>query len=334
MKQRTKLPSALLKTLICVAALAWVSNGVQWSALSDIRLAANPALLAAALGIFLTTPVLQGIRLRRLLASQDIAIGVVESVRLAFAGNFMNFAAPIGSTTGDVFKAIYLGRRTRHSWEAAAITFVDRGIGLSTLLISVTLLAWLSGPASPLAVLRGYLAAISVVLVAGVAAFLFLGTGGVVGRVASRLPKREELSRVAAATRTLFLSPGVLLLACLDTVGIHLAAAASFLCVALGLGFGLGVADWPSLYATFSAGELVRALPGPPQGLGTMEMAYSYFFATWALPAQIISGAVVIRMVMLISSLPGAAFAFGWKPAPQATPAETTPLPDVALQAA
>lgn len=316
MSSTAKLMVRALKAAVCVAALAWVARGVEWMELATIWRSADPLLLVAALMIFLATPVLQGIRLRRLLASQSITLGSAESIRLAFAGNFMNFAAPIGSTTGDVFKAIYVGRRTRYSWEAAAITLVDRAIGLGTLLFSVTAIAWFAGEGSPLAVLRHYLAALSLGLLGGLGVFLalpLLDRSGLVHRLVSKAPRRQELMRIAGATRTLFMSPGVLLLAVIDTIGIHLAAAASFLCVALALGFELRLPEWAALYAMFSAGELVRALPGPPQGLGTMEVAYSYFFAAWAAPAQILSSALVIRMVMLAASLPGAAFALGWK---------------------
>jgi uncharacterized protein (TIRG00374 family) len=303
-----------LKAAICIAAIAWVARGVAVEELIAVWLEANKPLLACALLLFLLTPLLQAVRLRRLLAAQDIRIGMGESVRLAFAGNFMNFAAPIGSTTGDVFKAIYLGRRTKRSWEAAATTFADRGIGLGTLLLCVTLIALLSRTDSALALLRGYLTVLSLVLVAGVGLVLWLPmrTNPWISRWIERLPKRDVLLRAGRATRMLLASPRVLTLAVVDTLGIQIAAAASFLCVALALGFRIAPDDWVAVYAFFSAGEIVKALPGPPQGLGTMEVAYSFFFSHWAGASQIVSAAIAIRLVNLICSLPGALFATGW----------------------
>jgi uncharacterized membrane protein YbhN (UPF0104 family) len=123
-----------------------------------------------------------------------------------------------------------------------------------------------------------------------------------------KLPGGATSRRVAAAMRVLLASPVALVLAVIDTLGIQMAAAGSFLCVALALGFRIDPSEWTALYAFFSAGEIVKALPGPPQGLGTMEMAYAYFFKSWAAPAQILSAALGIRAVALLCSLPGAAF--------------------------
>jgi uncharacterized protein (TIRG00374 family) len=304
------------KTAVCVAAIAWVARGVDFGGWGAVWLDADKSLLAAAVLLFFATPVLQGVRLRRLLAGQGISLGAAESVQLAFAGNFMNFAAPIGSTSGDVYKAIYLGRREQQGWEAATVTFLDRAVGLGTLLLSVTAIALLSGADSRLSPLRGYLTVLSLGMLAAIAATLWLTAPGAdrLGAWLARAPKRATLERIAHATRALFSRPGVLALAVVDTVGIQIAAAGSFLCLALALGFAINPDDLLAVYAFFSSGEIVKALPGPPQGLGTMEVAYSFFFADWAGPTQIVSAALAIRAVNLICSLPGAAFVVGWKP--------------------
>lgn len=305
--------STTLKAAICVAAVAWVARGIDLGDLTGVWSRADKPLLLLALPIFLLTPLLQAARLRRLLAAQAIHIGWAESIRLAFAGNFMNFAAPIGSTTGDVFKAIYLGRRTERGWEAAAITFADRAVGLGTLLLCVTLIALLSGGDGRLAALRGYLTVLSLGLLAGAGLILWLPTqmSPRVSGWIERVPRHDALLRAARATRLLLASPRVLMLAVIDTLGIQVAAAASFLCIALALGFQIAPEEWLALYAFFSAGEIVKALPGPPQGLGTMEVAYSFFFSPWAGASQIVSAAIAIRLVNLICALPGAAFAIG-----------------------
>lgn len=304
----------LVRVAICLAAILWVVRGVQLSEVSAAWQNADKWLLAAGLMAFLLTPLLQAVRLWRLLAVQGVHISLVESVRLAFAGNFLNFAAPIGSTSGDVFKAIYVGRRCKQSWEAATTIFVDRGVGLGTLLLSVTVIALLAGGQSRLASLRGYLTLLSLGLLAGglLVVTLPLWKRTPAARWLDRLPKRDVLLRIARATRILLASPRTLLLAVIDTLGIQIAAAGSFLCVALALGFRLDMADWTALYAFFSTGELVKALPGPPQGLGTMELTYGFLLADWAGPAQILSSAIAIRTVALLASLPGAAAAVSW----------------------
>ena len=79
-----------------------------------------------------------------------------------------------------------------------------------------------------------------------------------------------------------------------------------FLLVALGLGFVIPATGLIDLYAYFSAGEIVKSIPGPPQGLGTMELAYRWFFGDWASASQIVSAALAIRLVGLVCALPGA----------------------------
>jgi len=303
--------SFLAKWTICGIALWWVARGVAVDELLSSWLNANPLLLIGAIGIFLLTPVLQGVRLKRLLDAQGSPISAAESIRLAFAGNFMNFAVPIGSTTGDVYKAAYLGRRSDRPWEVTVTTFIDRGIGLATLLLSVALIVLASGPNSPLAPMKAYLALLSLGLIAGVGAIRWFPLQTLDHPRLAWVPARDKIVRVATAARGSVASPKILTLAILDTLGIQIAATASFLCVTLALGFQMGSHDWFNLYAFFSTGEIVKALPGPPQGLGTLEAAYGIFFQQWATPSQIVNAAVAIRAINLICSLPGAALAIG-----------------------
>jgi len=308
----------LAKCGICAGAGWWALRNVSLSAFTGSWQAADPVLLAAAAGIFLLTPILQGVRLRRLLAVEGMSLGLSESVHLAFAGNFVNFAVPLGSTTGDVYKAAVLGRTTRRTAEAAAVTMVDRAIGFGTLLISVTLLVVAGGPGSPLAPLRGALIGGSAGALAA-ATFLalspaegwplagrFLAAKGHSGRLRAA---RAALERGLASARRVLRRPDALAMAVLDTLGIQVAATASFLLAAVALGFEIPVGEYGRLYAFFSAGEMVKAMPGPPQGMGTLEAAYGVFFRGWASPAAIVSAAVAIRGINLVCSLPGAPLA-------------------------
>ncbi|MGE0479542.1 MAG: lysylphosphatidylglycerol synthase transmembrane domain-containing protein [Phycisphaerae bacterium] len=298
----------ILRIAICLAALVWVFRGVQIADLATVYHRTQAPLLLGAIACFLLTPFLQAIRLRSLLAARGIPLELAASTRLAFVGNFLNHAAPLGSTAGDVYKAVVVARRAPQSWEAATVVLVDRAIGLVTLLFSVTLIAWVAGHESRLAALRGYLGVASALLAGGAAVVVLLPHrcwSALRERTAS-LRHGDKLERIVRTTRALLASPGALLTAVVVTLAIQIAAAASFLCIALSLGFRFGLAEWPSLYAFFSTGEIVKALPGPPQGLGTMELAYRHLFADWAGPLQIVSAALAIRIVGLLCALPGA----------------------------
>ncbi|MFN0134554.1 MAG: lysylphosphatidylglycerol synthase transmembrane domain-containing protein [Phycisphaerae bacterium] len=299
------------KIALCSVAVYLVARTIEVDALMRTWQAASKPLLAVAVGLFLLTPVLQALRLRRLLGSHEIKLGWAEDVRLAFAGNFLNFAAPLGSTSGDVFKAAVVARhasRRQQGWEAATIVIVDRAVGLGVLLLSVATIALLAPEGSRLGVLRTNLYAFSIVLLLGVLAVVTLPRWKHLLPEAWRekLPRRELIRRVSETARRLLACPRTIAIAVLTTVVLQIVAAAAFLCVALAVGFTLSPSEWTSMYAFFSTGEIVKALPGPPQGLGTMELAYAYLFADWASASQIVSAAIGIRLVSLLCALPGA----------------------------
>ncbi len=305
--------STATKIAVGVAAIWWVSRTVSVADVLSACSNADGALLTLAVLVFFLTPVLQGVRLRRLFEAQGMPIRLHESIHLAFAGNFVNFAIPVGSTTGDVFKAAYLARKTGKAFEATTVTFVDRCIGVGTLVVTVAAIAFVSPSESPLAPLRPALLAICVALFCGLALLRWFPTEGraasAVASATRRVPGRTALLRTFLTARSCLRSLRVLALTVLDTLGIQIAAAASFLLAAIALGFATGPADWMDIYAFFSAGEIVKALPGPPQGLGTLEAAYGVFFHAWATPAQVVSAALAVRVINLVCALPGAAMA-------------------------
>ena len=88
--------------------------------------------------LLIYTPVtfIQAFRFRMVFRSQDIDLTYGESMKLCFAGNFLNFVA-LGSTGGDVVKAYYVCQKTHRKTEAITTLFLDRIIGLLGLLIAV-----------------------------------------------------------------------------------------------------------------------------------------------------------------------------------------------------
>ena len=269
----------------------------------------NKLLLLAGIGCFLLVPLLQGVRLRWLLACQRIYLGLWPSVKLSFAGNFLNFAAPLGSTAGDVFKAYYAAMHTSRKTEAATTVFIDRAIGLGTLLLSVTVISLVAASTSRLAPLRAYLLLLASVPIVGVLFYMspMVRRARLVHAILARLPKLDQWRRIDATAQTLMAHKGTLLLSVVATVALQVLAAATFVCIALALGMNVWGASALDVYAYFSAGEIVKAIPGPPQGLGTAELAYGYFFAGMGSASQIVSAAIGVRLVMLLCALPGLA---------------------------
>jgi uncharacterized protein (TIRG00374 family) len=320
--------AAAIRWTICATALWFALRSLSLAELREIWLGSDRTMLATGTVVFLVVPLLQAVRLRWLLRLQQVEMGWRESIRLAFAGNFLNFAAPLGSTAGDVYKAWVAGRNTPRKTEAAATVFVDRGIGLATLLVSVGILAAASPFDSHLASLRPYFLTLLALLIGGGLVYVspFARRWSLLPRIGERLPLVEHLKRIDATMRGLLSKPVTLLGAVLITLVLQVFAAAAFACVAFGLGLSILDTNPAEIYAYFSAGELVKAIPGPPQGLGTMELAYQFFFTGLGSTSQIVSAAVAMRLVNLVCALPGAAFvAEGGRRRVNATPGTTRP---------
>ena len=95
------------------------------------------SLLLLAVAVFAPVTILQSLRFLLVFRTQEIVLSYWECIKLCFSGNFLNFATPIGSTAGDVFKAYHVARHTDRKTEALTTILLDRFIGLGVLLLLV-----------------------------------------------------------------------------------------------------------------------------------------------------------------------------------------------------
>ncbi|MCH7884458.1 MAG: flippase-like domain-containing protein [Planctomycetes bacterium] len=249
----------------------------------------------------------QALRFRWLLGVQGIRLSYWECLKLTLAGNFLNFAAPLGSNAGDVFKAYFASLHTEHKTEAVTTVVLDRLIGLGTIVMIVTFITMFAASDGRLAILRPYLFAM--VGVGTVAVVLYLSPW--VRRYAglrnllARLPMFEHLERVDRAARTLARHGSTVVASVILTFFLQLLAMAAYFAVAVALRLEAGVGQVLEFLAYFYTGVVVQALPGPPQGLGTVELTYRYFFSPFGSPSQIVCMALAIRIVVLLCAMPG-----------------------------
>ncbi len=261
------------------------------------------------LAIFIHFPVVfpQALRFRWLLAAQKITVGYWECVKLSLAGNFLNFATPFGSNAGDVFKAYFVSLHTEHKTEAVTTVVLDRVIGLGSLLIVVAGITLLGPPGTRLDVLRPYMLGLIAIGVGGTALYFWptWRKWWAKSRWLTTLPMIDHLKRVDRAAHTLAGHTMTLVAAVLITIGLQLMALLAYFVVAVALGLDAHAGNILEYFAYFYSGVLVQALPGPPQGLGTVELTYRYFFAPFGSASQIVCMAFAIRAVVLICALPG-----------------------------
>ncbi len=194
--------------------------------------------LLAAVALFSLVPVLSAARIRRLLRASGIEITHWAALKLTFAGNFLNFAAPLGSTAGDVFKAYYLAQYTDRKTEAMTTVFIDRIIGLGSLIVVVSLVTILSPSGSRLAPLRMYMLVLLSAGALGAIAYLspWVRAWPVWPRVFSRVPMSDQLCRVDQTAMRLARRTRLLAGAIGMTLVLQVLAAGAFFMVAIALG--------------------------------------------------------------------------------------------------
>ncbi|MCH7993888.1 MAG: flippase-like domain-containing protein [Planctomycetes bacterium] len=261
------------------------------------------------LAILIHFPVVlpQALRFQLLLRAQNIVVGYWECVKLSLAGNFLNFATPLGSNAGDVFKAYFVSLHTDRKTEAATTVVLDRIVGLGSLLLVVAVITTFSPADNRLGEFSPYV--LLVLAIGAVSGLIYLSPmvrRHLVPRAwLARLPMYNQLQRIDNTARALVKRKGILVGAVLLTVLLQGVAIGAYFTVAAGVGLDAKASNALEYYTYFYTGVLIQALPVTPQGLGTVELAYRFFFAPFGSPAQIVFMAATIRIIVLICALPG-----------------------------
>ncbi len=264
-------------------------------------------LLLLAVAIHIPVIFLQSLRFQWMFRPQGIRLGYWEATKLSFAGNFLNFATPLGSHAGDVFKAYFVSLHTDRKTEAVTTVVVDRFVGLGSLILVVATITVLSPSGGRLAEFRPYMLCVLGAGLVAVLAYLspVLRKHVVPWSLLMRLPMFHQLQRIDNAARKYATHKSILLACIVLTIVLQAIAMGAYFCVAISLGLDAHLRNIHEYYAYFYTGTVIQALPGPPQGLGTVELAYRYFLAPFGGPSQIICVAFAVRLVVLTCALPG-----------------------------
>ncbi|MDD5437386.1 MAG: lysylphosphatidylglycerol synthase transmembrane domain-containing protein [Candidatus Omnitrophica bacterium] len=131
-----KILSIFLKAFISLALiiiLLYMMRG-KYLQIWDAMKGASPALLLLGLTAFLLATVVASCRLKLIVDALDVAKATLsEVISLTFIGYFFNNFLPT-SIGGDVAKAYYLSRKNSSKLPAFTAVFVDRVIGLVTMI--------------------------------------------------------------------------------------------------------------------------------------------------------------------------------------------------------
>lgn len=186
-------------------ALFWLVASMTGGWNLALPVLASPVVLLPVIVFSVVAAYLEALRLTSLLRSQGVAITIHQALRLVTAAFAFNFCIP-GGASGDLSKLFYLrAARTDKGWELATVVFVDRLVGLFSMLLLITALGasrWSFVQSSPIFLTLFWIAATVMVGILGFAG-LCLSTApslrAILRGMVHLLPFRSRLERVADA---------------------------------------------------------------------------------------------------------------------------------------
>jgi len=308
--------TSLARYGVCIGAITWLYRTIDWPQLKQVLTDTDWRLAFLALLAFGPVPVLIAIRLKWLLAVQNVHLSVWQAIKVTFAGNFIINALPVGTSGGDSVKAYYVARDTPHKHEAVTAVFFDRVIGVVSLFMMsgfVVLIDW----QNPAFKFWGHVIGISLlVLAVGVSIYFSRRIRRVLrfDQLLSLLPLANHIQRIDRAV-LLFRHHLGRLAACLAlTVFLQLVGIFAYF---LG-GWALGlVGEHPWLALRIYLGYtpicfLTGALP-----IGVTEVTFAELFADTAklgTREAALSVSFFGRLMQLAWALPGMLVVLGARP--------------------
>lgn len=287
---------------------ASLARAAQWrfawshgpGALAQVVTAIRPADGVLSLLFMGGTIFLGVLRWHLVLRAHQIEVPLGRALEISFVAHFFN-AFLLGSTGGDLMKAYYVaGETSQRKAEAVVSVFVDRLLGLGSMLAFAAAMMLLN---LPLLVQYRRLGALALVALAMLAAFVILGAlsfraglsrlwPGARGWL-RRLPKSDSLERAIEAMRQFGRNPVLLL----QAVGLSMLL--NVVCVlqiwALARGLGLDIPP-RILFVLVPIIICIAALPITPSGLGVRENLYVW---TLSVPAIAVPAAGALSLSLL-----------------------------------
>jgi uncharacterized protein (TIRG00374 family) len=262
----------------------------------------------AALATLLVLPamLILALRLKVMVGPQGMRLSYWNAVKLTFAGNFFNFALP-GTTGGDLVKAYYLAQYTHQKTEVVATVFIDRMVGMFSLILVAAVAMLLAWDPEQFGVYVVFLMLLFSGLIVAITLVVSdrLRHALRIPQLAGRLPLSDQTRRVGAALLAYRRHPMHLL----GALGLTVTLQCFIIISATLMGYALGMEGSFARFCTGVAiGFMIAAIPiTPPQAIGVMEYFYVVFFTQGAIntPSQAVAMAVGARLMQLVWALPG-----------------------------
>jgi uncharacterized membrane protein YbhN (UPF0104 family) len=279
---------------------------------------ASPRLLVLAVLIFPVTFLLTSWRWHMLLRPLEIILTLGRTFVLNMVGAFYNTFMP-GSTGGDVLKAYYASKHTVHRTRAVMSVFVDRVLGLLTLVIVGGAMAGveyfrIGTVADPTGRMCLKVALGSAAIIGGTAALLLVYYHPLLRRISGlawlldRMPMQKQVRNAMLVMDIYRRRPGLIFWAVVMTVPVHLTVAASAMLAGKAFGLPIGGSYY---FVAVPVIVLAGSIPISPQGAGVMEyFAIKLTEKQGTTVSQAFALAMSIRLVQMLWNLTGGILVF------------------------
>lgn len=254
-------------------------------------------------------------RWQRVLTILGLSFSRGEVLKLVFIGDFFNNFL-LGSLGGDAVKVFLALRQRPNKTLILASIFADRLIGLiglsvhaAIMLIILVAQGAISGrslwlPVTPIALVCGGLIGGGVLLFSTRLQGLLR-----LNALAGRLPFSDQVRQAGASLRLLFGKPAPLLPVLAMTLCCQVCSigAVAFLGGSLNLGIPITgyLVSVPIIF-------ILSAVPVTPGGIGVLEELCLLYFAAAGNPNKVLVLALLIRLTILLCSLPGLVVFWGY----------------------
>jgi uncharacterized protein (TIRG00374 family) len=277
---------------------------------------ANPWLLLLAMAIYPVVYLITTYRWWMLMRVVDISMSIRRVFAINMVGSFYN-SFLLGSTGGDVFKAIFAARNAPHKTRAVVSVLVDRVIGLYGLIILGGLVAtvqWIihHEPGNEVGRRCGQVALASGVILTCTVVGLSIYYVPVLRKlfgidlILSKLPMQKPIRKVRETLDLYGKHPWHVVAAVLMSLPVHgiVVASVSIACVAFGLPL-----EWWYYWVVVPITVLSGAIPISPQGAGVMEgVAYVLMKSQGGTMTHVVVLTMCIRLIGILWNLTGGIF--------------------------
>ena len=270
------------------------------AALGRVASMIRPAEGALSLLFMGATLFLGVLRWHLVLRAHHLDVPLARVAEISLVSHFFN-AFLLGSTGGDLMKAYYVaGETSEHKAEAVGSVFVDRLVGLASMLAFAALMML---PNLTLLLQYRRLEALALVALAMLAVLLLLGVLSLRAGLSRlwpgahewlrRLPKGDSLERALEAMRRFGQQRPLLLRAVALSMLLNLACVLQFWALARGLGLDIPIRALMVLVPIIIC---IAALPITPSGLGVRENLYVW---TLSVPALDVPATAALTLSLL-----------------------------------